>query len=86
MHSILIASDLVYLPIIKANHQANIVIGIEVVTLTTTDLNALAAKTRVLLNTVGPYHLYSTPVVEACVENGTHYLDVSVCLCHLNSV
>ena len=86
MHSILIASDLVCLPVIKANHQADIVIGIEVVTLTTTDLNALAAKTRVLLNTVGPYHLYSTPVVEACVENGTHYLDVSVCLSHLNSV
>ena len=86
MHSILIASDLVCLPVIKANHQADIVIGIEVVTLTTTELNALAAKTRVLLNTVGPYHLYSTPVVEACVENGTHYLDVSVCLSHLNSV
>ena len=54
------------------------VIGIEVGTLTPTDLNTLAAKARVLLNTVGPYHLYSTPVVEACVENGTHYLDVSV--------
>lgn len=55
-------------------------LGIEVATLTPTDLNALAARTRVLLNTVGPYYLYSTPVVEACVENGTHYLDVSVSL------
>lgn len=58
----------------------DIVIGIEVGTLTPADLNALAAKARALLNTVGPYHLYSTPVVEACVENGTHYLDVSVFL------
>lgn len=48
--------------------------------LTPTDLNALTAKTRVLLNTVGPYYLYSTPVVEACVEQGTHYVDVSVSL------
>ena len=34
-------------------------------------------KTRLLINTVGPYHLYSSPVVEACAENGTHYLDVT---------
>ena len=34
-------------------------------------------KTRVLINTVGPYHLYSSPVVEACAKNGTHYLDVT---------
>ena len=40
-------------------------------------LDALVKKTRVLINTIGPYHLYSTPVVEACVKNGTHYLDVT---------
>jgi len=51
-----------------------------VASLTPTDLNALTVKTRVLLNTVGPYYLYSTPVVEACVEQGTHYIDVSVSL------
>lgn len=39
------------------------------------DLNRLARKTCLLINTVGPYHLYSTPVVEACAKNGTHYLD-----------
>lgn len=33
--------------------------------------------TKLLINTVGPYHLYSTPVVEACANNGTHYLDVT---------
>lgn len=51
-------------------------IGIEVANLTPGDLDILAGKSSVLLNTVGPYHLYSSPVVEACVKNGTHYLDV----------
>ncbi|KKZ67649.1 hypothetical protein EMCG_06709 [[Emmonsia] crescens] len=41
------------------------------------ELDLLAKRTRVLLNCVGPYHLYSTPVVEACANNGTHYLDVT---------
>lgn len=42
------------------------------------DLRALAKKTKVLLNTVGPYANYGEPVVAACAENGTHYLDVLV--------
>lgn len=41
------------------------------------DLDRLAKTTRIILNTVGPYHLYSTPVVESCARNGTHYLDVT---------
>ncbi|KAL9122603.1 MAG: hypothetical protein Q9187_000835 [Circinaria calcarea] len=51
--------------------------GLEVASLTPEDLNALARKTRLLINTIGPYHRYSTPVVEACANNGTHYLDVT---------
>lgn len=51
-------------------------IGVEVAALTPVDLDALTRKTRVLLNTIGPYHLHSSPVVEACAMNGTHYLDV----------
>lgn len=39
-------------------------------------MNELAQKTRLIINCVGPYHLYSSPVVEACAANGTHYLDV----------
>ena len=50
---------------------------IEIANLSPDDLASLAKKTKVLINTVGPYHLYSTPVVEACAENGTHYLDVT---------
>ena len=52
--------------------------GLEVASLSPEDLNGLARKTRLLINTIGPYHLYSTPVVEACAQNGTHYLDVYV--------
>ena len=40
------------------------------------ELDVLAKKTSIVLNTVGPYHLYSTPAVEACANNSTHYLDV----------
>lgn len=51
--------------------------GCEVTTLHPQDLDQLTKKTHVLINTIGPYYLYSTPVVEACAKNGTHYLDVT---------
>ncbi|GAD91801.1 saccharopine dehydrogenase, putative [Paecilomyces variotii No. 5] len=41
------------------------------------ELKPLAEKTRLIINCVGPYHLYSTPVVQACAETGTHYIDVT---------
>ncbi|PYH91437.1 hypothetical protein BO71DRAFT_48308 [Aspergillus ellipticus CBS 707.79] len=41
------------------------------------ELHPLAQKTKVIINCVGPYHLYSTPVVEACASNGTHYVDAT---------
>ncbi|QKX58280.1 uncharacterized protein TRUGW13939_05402 [Talaromyces rugulosus] len=47
------------------------------VQLNKSELDALAKRTRLIINCVGPYHLYSTPVVEACAENGTHYVDVT---------
>lgn len=46
--------------------------------LNSSELNELAQKTRLIINCVGPYHLYSTPVVEACAVNGTHYVDAYV--------
>ena len=49
--------------------------GIEICSLSPEDLDALAKKTICLVSTVGPYHLYGTPVVESCARNGTHYLD-----------
>jgi short subunit dehydrogenase-like uncharacterized protein len=55
----------------------NLVHAIDVlaVQLNTTELNELAQKTRLIINCIGPYHLYSTPVVEACATQGTHYVD-----------
>ncbi len=49
---------------------------VETAELSKVDLTNLARKTRLIINTVGPYHMYGTPVVEACANNGTHYLDV----------
>lgn len=51
--------------------------AVEVAALSLGDLTSLAQKTRLILNTVGPYFRYSSPVVQACAENGTHYLDVT---------
>lgn len=39
------------------------------------DLDPVVQRTKLVINCVGPYHLYSTPVVEACAVNGTHYVD-----------
>ncbi len=40
-------------------------------------LRELAAKTKVVCTTVGPYALYGTELVQACVEQGTDYCDLS---------
>jgi len=40
-------------------------------------LAAMAARTRVVLNLVGPYTLYGRPVIEACVSSGAHYVDLT---------
>jgi short subunit dehydrogenase-like uncharacterized protein len=40
-------------------------------------LSALASRARVVLNLVGPYTPTARPVIEACVENGAHYADLT---------
>jgi short subunit dehydrogenase-like uncharacterized protein len=40
-------------------------------------LRAMCERTRVVVSTVGPYALYGSPLVEACVESGTDYLDLT---------
>lgn len=40
-------------------------------------LAAMAARTKVVLDLVGPYTLYGEPVIEACVANGAHYVDLT---------
>ena len=40
-------------------------------------LDRLAAQTRVLATTVGPYARWGLPVVAACAQHGTHYADLT---------
>lgn len=40
-------------------------------------LTALCGRTRAVISTVGPYALYGTPLVEACVDSGTDYCDLT---------
>jgi short subunit dehydrogenase-like uncharacterized protein len=37
----------------------------------------MASRARVVLDLVGPYTLYGAPVIEACVSNGAHYVDLT---------
>jgi short subunit dehydrogenase-like uncharacterized protein len=40
-------------------------------------LAAMASRAVVVLNLVGPYTRYGKPVIEACVDVGTHYADLT---------
>ncbi|MBV9011466.1 MAG: saccharopine dehydrogenase NADP-binding domain-containing protein [Pseudonocardiales bacterium] len=40
-------------------------------------LAAMASRAIVVLNLVGPYTLYGEPVIEACVDAGSHYADLT---------
>lgn len=40
-------------------------------------LRALAARTRVVATTVGPYHKLGMPLAAACALRGTHYADLT---------
>jgi len=42
-----------------------------------TAMKALAARTRVVCTTVGPYAKYGTELLAACVEQGSHYCDLT---------
>lgn len=40
-------------------------------------LRVLARSSKVILTTVGPYALYGSELVDACVSSGTHYCDLA---------
>jgi short subunit dehydrogenase-like uncharacterized protein len=40
-------------------------------------LNQIAEQTRVIATTAGPFSLYGTQLVAACVRNQTHYCDIT---------
>ncbi|KDR76288.1 hypothetical protein GALMADRAFT_473621 [Galerina marginata CBS 339.88] len=41
---------------------------------------------RVVINTVGPYWLWGTPVVRSCVRNGAHYVDLTAEVAWLRNI
>ena len=40
-------------------------------------VDAMVARTRVLLSTAGPFARYGSPIVDACVRLGVHYADIT---------
>lgn len=41
------------------------------------EVDQVAAATKVILSTAGPFAKYGTPVVEACVRSGCDYVDIN---------
>ncbi|KIM40396.1 hypothetical protein M413DRAFT_446577 [Hebeloma cylindrosporum] len=41
------------------------------------EVEAAVRVARVVINTVGPYWLWGTPVVRSCVRHGVHYVDLT---------
>ncbi|KAL4733630.1 hypothetical protein BDV11DRAFT_213611 [Aspergillus similis] len=50
---------------------------IETIELTEESLELVIRKANVVVNGVGPFHKFSTPIVEVCARVGTHYIDFS---------
>lgn len=42
-----------------------------------TAIDAIVSRTRVILTTAGPFALYGTKIVDACVRFKTHYVDIT---------
>jgi short subunit dehydrogenase-like uncharacterized protein len=40
-------------------------------------IDAMASQTRIVVSTAGPFARYGSPVVAACVQRGTHYVDIT---------
>jgi short subunit dehydrogenase-like uncharacterized protein len=40
-------------------------------------VDGAVARARIVLSTAGPFALYGTPIVDACVRFGTHYVDIT---------
>lgn len=40
-------------------------------------LSTMCQSAKVAIDCVGPFRLYGEPVVKACVEHGTHYVDIT---------
>jgi len=59
---------------IKANHDTPLLV---VNSEDRSSLDSMAAQTKCVLTTVGPYQLYGSDLVAACAEGGTDYVDLT---------
>lgn len=41
------------------------------------DIESVVQETKVVINTIGPYGRWGTPVVQACVRYRKHYVDLT---------
>ncbi|CAH1996475.1 unnamed protein product [Acanthoscelides obtectus] len=60
-----VGADLSNIPIVKCDIKDD------------ESLKKMAEKTKVVINCCGPYRFLGEPVVKACIEVGTHHVDVS---------
>lgn len=42
-----------------------------------TSLHLMARQARIVLNCVGPFTTYGEPVIKACIDENTHYVDIT---------
>ena len=40
-------------------------------------LKDICSRSKVVLSTAGPFHRYGSKLVAACIENNTHYVDIT---------
>ena len=40
-------------------------------------LDAITGRAKVIISTAGPFHRYSSKLVDSCVKNSTHYVDIT---------
>jgi len=40
-------------------------------------LDAITGRAKVIISTAGPFHRYSSKLVASCVQNSTHYVDIT---------
>lgn len=62
---------------LKAKHNAQDIPHIIADAANEAQLQHIAAQTRVILSTVGPYALYGEPLVKVCAQSGTDYCDLT---------
>ncbi|OBT44667.1 hypothetical protein VE00_04408 [Pseudogymnoascus sp. WSF 3629] len=60
---------------IQSKDSSRALPAIEVCGLEADQLHGLARKSKVIIATVGPYQDFGEPMLAACANNGTHYLD-----------